>query len=128
MKSRKSKKIPFDFVLNELFELTPITRPMFGCTAVYVGQKIVLILREKSDHPRDNGVWLATTLEHHLDLKKDFPSMRSIEVFGEGPTGWQNLPSDSPSFEEDVIRACEFIKSKDPRIGKIPKKKKLKTK
>ncbi len=119
------KPPPFEFVLDELSSLDPYTKPMFGCTAIYVDQKIVLILRERPQHPRDNGVWVATTTEHHDSLKKDLPSLRSIELFDtDGPTGWQNIPSDSASFEEEVLKACTFIKKGDPRIGKIPKPRK----
>ncbi|MBY0471995.1 hypothetical protein K2X30_12585 [bacterium] len=100
-----------------------MTRPMFGCLAVYTGEKIVLILREKEDYQQDNGVWLATIQDHHASLKKDFPSMRSISVFGPGVTGWQVLPADSPDFEEAVLKACSFIRREDPRIGKVPKPK-----
>jgi len=38
---------------------------MFGCLAVYVKEKIVLILRDRRDETADNGVWLATTEDHH---------------------------------------------------------------
>ena len=58
------------------------TRPMFGCLAVYVEDKIVLILRDKRDKTADNGVWLATTEEHHESLRREFPMMRSIQVLG----------------------------------------------
>jgi hypothetical protein len=34
---------------------------MFGCLAIYVKDKIVLILRDKRASTADNGVWLATT-------------------------------------------------------------------
>jgi hypothetical protein len=118
------KPIPFEFVLDYLAPLSPMTRPMFGCTAVYVGEKIVFALREKEQETEDNGIWLATSLEHHESLKRDFPSMRSIPVLGKAVTGWQVLPSDSADFEKSAIKACEFIKAKDPRIGKIPKPKK----
>lgn len=121
------KSIPFEFVLEELASLAPRTNPMFGCTAVYVEsngtEKIVFILRQKGNPIEDDGVWLATTGEHHKSLQKDFPNMRSIKVFGPGPTGWQVLPVDASDFEESVIRACEFVKDRDPRIGKIPKTK-----
>jgi hypothetical protein len=123
------KPIPFEFVLDELSALDPYTKPMFGCTAIYVDQKIVLILRERPQHLRDNGVWIATTIDHHESLKKDLPSMRTIEVFEtRGPSGWQIIPMDSETFEEEVLKACELIKKDDPRIGKIPKPKKIKSK
>ena len=93
---------------------------MFGCLAVYVGEKIVLILREKPGQSLDNGVWLATTREHHESLRGEFPSMRSIQVLGKKVTGWQVLPADAPDFEEAAMRACELIIARDPRIGKVP--------
>lgn len=123
---RLKKPIPFDFVLEQLERLSPITKPFFGCTAVYVGEKIVLILRNKSVEPESNGVWLATTYEQHQSLRRDFPSMRSIGVLGDGITGWQLLHVNDADFEESVMRACELILRDDPRIGKIPKRKTIK--
>ena len=97
---------------------------MFGCTSVYIDEKIVFILREKSDaHARDNGVWFATTAEHHESLKREFPSLRSLELFGPGPTGWQVLPSDSDDFEAAALKACKLVLKGDERIGKIPNRK-----
>jgi hypothetical protein len=124
--STGKKAPPFEFVLDELTSLEPYTRPMFGCTSVYVGDKIVLILRERESSPRDNGIWLATVTEHHESLRKDFPKMRSIEVFGVGETGWQVLPVDDPGFEEMALLACRLIREGDSRIGKVPKSKKPK--
>ncbi len=100
--------------------LSPRTHPMFGCLAVYIEEKIVLILRDKRDETADNGVWLATTEEHHESLRREFPNMRSIQVFGKKVTGWQVLPADAPDFEEAALRACELIVARDPRIGKVP--------
>jgi hypothetical protein len=44
---RMRKRLPYEFVLDALAPLSPWTRPMFGCLAVYVEDKIVLILRER---------------------------------------------------------------------------------
>jgi hypothetical protein len=117
---QKRKRIPHEFVLDAIATLSPRTHPMFGCVAVYVGERIVLILRDKPDHADDNGVWLATSHEHHESLRRDFPNMRSIRLLGKKVTGWQALPADSPDFEEAALRACEFILAGDPRIGKVP--------
>jgi hypothetical protein len=114
---------PFDFVLEELAPLAPVTRPLFGCLAVYIGEKIVLALRRKDVHTEDNGVWVATTAEHRESLKAELPSLRSIQLFGDGPTGWQVVPEDSPDFTSEVYLACELIRRGDPRIGKVPKPK-----
>ena len=119
--SRQRKPAPHEFVLDALAELSPRTNPMFGCLAVYVEDKIVLILRDKREPSADNGVWLATTGEHHASLRREFPNMRSIQVLGKKVTGWQVLPADAPDFEESVMRACELVIAKDPRIGKAPK-------
>jgi hypothetical protein len=118
------KRVPHEFVLEALAGLEPRTNAMFGCLAVYVGEKIVLILRDKRDHTApDDGVWLATTQDHHESLRKDFPNMRSITVLGKEVTGWQVLPADAPDFEAAALRACELVAAQDPRIGKIPKTK-----
>jgi hypothetical protein len=120
------KPVPHEFVLDALAPLSPRTHPMFGCLAIYVADKIVLILRDKNsdkDKPgqaADNGVWLATTSEHHRSLRQDFPNMRSIKVLGKDVTGWQVLPADAMDFEESALRACELVLAGDPRIGKVP--------
>jgi hypothetical protein len=118
---KKSKPIAFDFVLDELCTADPVVRPMFGCHAIYVREKIVLILRKKEGPGKDNGVWVATTSTHHESLRKDFPSMRSISLFGGVESGWQNLPDEDDHFEEEVMKICKFILKGDSRIGKVPK-------
>lgn len=114
------KRVPFEFVLDAVAAADPTTRPMFGCLAIYVGDKIVLVLRDKPGEA-DNGVWLATTCEPHESLRREFPNMRSIGVLGKGVTGWQVLPAEAPDFEEAALRACELVLAGDPRIGKVPK-------
>ena len=117
---KQRKPIPHAFVLDAISALSPYTRPMFGCLAIYVKDKIVLILRDKPTNTGDNGVWLATIQEHHQSLRHEFPNMRSIQVFGKPVTGWQVLPVDAPDFESAALRACELVLAGDPRIGKIP--------
>jgi hypothetical protein len=121
---KRRKPVPHEFVLDALAPLSPRTNPMFGCLAIYVGDKvqdkIVLILRDKSDQTADNGVWLATTEEHHQSLRREFPNMRSIQVLGKKVTGWQVLPADAADFEQAALHACELVLAGDPRIGKVP--------
>jgi hypothetical protein len=118
---KQRKPVPYGFVLDAIAALSPTTRPMFGCLALYVKDKIVLILRDKPNQTPDNGVWLATTEEHHQSLRREFPNMRSIQVLGKKVTGWQVLPSDAQDFEEASMRACELVLAGDPRIGKAPR-------
>ncbi|MCX6294983.1 MAG: hypothetical protein NTX97_02770 [Bacteroidetes bacterium] len=124
--AKEKKSIPFSFAIENLYSLEPIVKPMFGAYAIYVGVKIVLILRNKNDE--DSGVWIATKQEHHASLKKEFSSMRTIKLMGSGTGNWQILPLDADSFETDVNKACELILKGDSRIGTIPKPKKKKIK
>src|SRR5215469_2865781 len=117
---KQRKPIPHAFVLDAISTLSPYTRPMFGCITIYVKDKIVLILRDKPTNTADNGVWLATTQEHHQSLRREFPNMRSIQVLGKPVTGWQVLAVDAPDFESAALRACQLVLAGDARIGKIP--------
>ena len=117
---KRRKPVPHEFVLEAIATLSPRTRPMFGCLAIYVEDKIVFILRDKRDQTADNGVWLATTEEHRESLRQEFPNMRSIKVFGKKVTGWQVLPSDAQDFEQAALHACELVLTGDPRVGKVP--------
>jgi hypothetical protein len=119
--AKKQPNIPFAFALDYLTVAYDL-RQMFGCFAVYTGGKITLILRKRKDHRSMNGIWLATRKEHHASLKKDFPSLRSIPLLGRDPTNWQMVPERAGDFEASVIRACELVSRRDPRIGRTPRK------
>jgi hypothetical protein len=118
--SRRS--IPYPFVLDALSDANPTTGPLFSCVAVYVRGKIVFALREKPSATADNGVWLATTAQHHESLRREFPNMRSIGLLGKPITAWQLLAADAPDFEKAALRACEMVVAGDPRIGKTSKR------
>jgi len=49
---KQRKPVPHEFVLDALAPFSPRTRPMFGCLAIYVEDKIVLILRERQKEQR----------------------------------------------------------------------------
>lgn len=117
-------KAPFEFVLEELTTVPIHTKPMFGCLAIYREEYLLLILRDKPDYTRDNGVWLALQPEHYESIKKEFPLLRSVELLGsKTPTVWQNIPKEDDDFEAAALKVCELIRKGDKRIGKIPKKK-----
>jgi hypothetical protein len=116
---KNQKSIPFDFVLEQLQRLHPFTKPMFGCHAIYIEEKLMLVLRKKKNIDSDNGVWLASAKDHHTGLKKILPSLRTISIFRSGESGWQIIPEDSDHFEKEVMVACDLILKRDPRIGKI---------
>jgi hypothetical protein len=120
LRGRPRSRLPHEFVLEALEPVSPETKPMFGCLAVYVKEQVVLILRDHRDHPADNGVWLATRPEDHDSLRREFPHMRSIQLFGTPVTSWQVLPADAEDFEESALHACELVLARDPRIGRVP--------
>src|SRR5262249_16644239 len=117
---KRRKRVPHEFVLDAIASMSPFTRSMFGCLAVYVHDKIVFVLRDKRETAADNGVWLATVPEHHESLRREFPSMRSIAVLGKKVTGWQVLPADAADFEEAALHAADLVLAGDLRIGKVP--------
>ena len=120
LRGKPRSRVPHEFVLDALESVNPVTKPMFGCLAVYVKEKVVLILRDHRDHPADNGVWLATSAEHHDSLRREFPRMRSIQMFDMPVTNWQILPAEATDFEESALHACELVLARDPRIGRVP--------
>jgi hypothetical protein len=121
MTGRRAAHIPHEFVIDALEPVHPWTRRMFGCTAVYADDRFLMILCDRENLPKDNGVWLGTSREHHASLRSDFPRMRSVAAFGIAVTAWQVLAQDDPEFEAMALHACALIKAGDPRIGKIPK-------
>jgi hypothetical protein len=129
-----AKPVAHSFVLEELQSaLSPNrlrVRPMFGSHALYVDEKIVLILRRKQDQKsiRDDGVWVAlANPDLGPSMKKAFPTLREIEMFKErsrtGFSGWLNLPEGEDGFEEAALEICRLVAKGDPRIGKVPKPK-----
>jgi hypothetical protein len=115
-------RVPYEFLFDHLSGVDFSVKPMFGHHAVYVGERIVLFLIDKPDEA-DNGVCLATTAENIPSLVEEFPSLRHLLTYGPDATDWRVLPADAPDFEESVVRACELISARDPRIGRIPKSK-----
>jgi hypothetical protein len=120
------KSVPFPFVLDELAPLDPQTRPMFGCLGVYVGERIVLILRDKGPSDADSGVWVAFNPDSLDELLSELPRLGEIEIFRTKVAGWKKLSARSIEFEDDVQRVCAMILRGDERVGKVPGAKRTK--
>ena len=114
------KNIPFDFVFDHLISPKVTVRQMFGMFAIYVDENLKLLLRQRNDHRDMNGIWVATSREHHKSLKGEIPSLRSISFYSDGlkETSWQVIPADADSFEVHAIKVCELVNKRDIRIGK----------
>ena len=66
----KRRSAPYPFIIEALASLKPEIRPMFSGFAVYVGEKIVLMLRDSPKQREDNGVWIVFS-----ETARAFPEM-----------------------------------------------------
>ncbi len=124
-----NREIPFDFILDYLLPIETTVKPFFGMFAIYSGERLLLMLRERENQPEMNGIWIATAKGGQESLKKEMPALRTFSGLKEkdSVTGWQMIPAAADDFEETAIRVCELIARRDPRIGKIPPLKKRKS-
>jgi len=110
--------VPFDFVLDYL-PSNIILKKMFGMYYIYLGKKIMLILRKRANEPELNGIWLATEKKHHESLKIELPGFGGFTVKGyEHQGNWLFLRDDFDDFEGTAIKVCELISHGDLRIGR----------
>jgi hypothetical protein len=119
----KLRSAPYPFILEALAPLEPEVRPMFSGFAVYVGEKIVLMLRDSLKQPKDNGVWLVFSEAANLadpGVRQDFPSLRLIDLLGGKIAHWRLIPADSSTFESEALHACELLLKHDLRFGRVP--------
>ena len=131
LKSPKaSNRPPFEFILDALEGLDLHTRRMFGCTAIYVGEKIMFVMYKPEQNEtasglkKDIGIWVCIPKEYTLEMKAAFPQLKGVSFFEDENSAWQCLPESHPDFEELALKFCKIIKKGDPRIGRIPKPKK----
>jgi hypothetical protein len=110
--AKPRQRPPHEFVLEALMPLKPEVRRMFSGFGVYVGDRIVFMLRDHQKSPRDNGVWLVlsdSTRPTDPELRREFPSIRPIELLRNKIGHWLLIPSDSPSFEMEALHACDLL-------------------
>ena len=123
-KPKPQQRPPHEFVLEALLPLKPEIRRMFSGFGVYVGNRIVFMLRDHEKSPRDNGVWLVlsdSTDPGDPEFRREFPSIRPIELLRNKIGHWLLIPSDSSNFEMEALHACDLLLQRDPRLGRVPK-------
>jgi hypothetical protein len=121
--AKPKQKPPYAFVLEALAPLDPEVRRMFSGFAVYIGDHIVCMLRDHLRSPQDNGLWLVlseATQPADPQLRREFPSLRPIELLGDKIGHWLLLPNDGPDFEKEALHACDLLLRHDPRLGRVP--------
>ena len=112
------RRSPFGFVLDEILPMRPTLKQLFGFTYVYLGERLLLSLRESAKQPRFNGVWLYSHAEHIESLRVEFPLVPRRCFWKSGKNGWVILPSEIEDFEEYAFKACELILRGDQRVGR----------
>lgn len=122
--AKPSRQIAYPFVLDRLAKLALSTRPMFGSTAVYDGDEVLFILREKGD--ADDGVWVAYDEAREAEALSALPNLVKISRLP-NVRCWRMLAAASDTFGEDVLAACRLAQRADRPIGKIPVRAKAKT-
>jgi len=120
---KAAKPHPLEWLLEPLeTQDTYIRRKMFGCEAVYLNGRLVIILAV-GDEPW-NGLLVATSHEHHPALEKQWPRLESHPVLGK----WLYVSQQDTVFESTATGIVQQILKSDPRIGVEPKPKKRKRK
>src|ERR1700712_2811348 len=98
--------IPFDFVFDYL-PSSITTKKLFGMHYIYLGKRIMLILRLSKNEPELNGVWVATSKVHHESLKNIIPELGAFFIKGDERQGnWLFIKNDEDDFEGAVIKVC----------------------
>ena len=120
--SSVEKRIPFSFVLDELASIRPTIKRMFGFTYVYLGDRLLLSLRQSKKHSGSNGIWLYTTTEHLESLGKEFPQISKRYLWRSGKNAWVILAARLEGFEEYAFKTCELILRGDQRIGRLTRR------
>jgi hypothetical protein len=116
------KPVPFDFVFDYL-PTGIIVKKMFGMHYIYLGKRIMIILRRSNNQPELNGVWVATGKEHHESLKDKIPELGNFFINNDERHGnWLFLQDTAEDFEGAAIKVCELITHGDPRIGRLTEK------
>jgi hypothetical protein len=116
------KAVPYDFVFDYL-PGNVVAKRMFGMHYIYLDKKIMLILRKAVKNLGMNGVWVATSKEHHPSLELEVPAMAGfmLDNGDRHESDWRLIKDDTEDFEEATIKVCELIAHGDKRIGKETK-------
>jgi hypothetical protein len=111
-------RVPYDFVLKELYPLRPKIKKMLGGYMLLLGKKMIFFLREKEEQIEFNGVFVATEPEHFAALQNEIHTSKMVFDFDGTKDSWLFISEDLDDFEQKVKKACEMIKSRDERMGK----------
>jgi len=117
--SKKTKPHPLLWTVEPLQdEPSYLDRAWFGCRAVYLNGRMVLVLC--SGEEPWNGLLIPTEKELHQHLIQDFSGVVRHPVLKK----WLYLPENSEDFESLAMDLVEAVRQGDQRIGIEPKERK----
>ena len=120
MASKKKKKQHRLLWLVEsiMDEPSYLERSMFGCLAIYLQGRMVLLMSE-GEEPW-NGLLIPTEHEHHKSILNEFNDVVQHPVLKK----WLYLPEDIEDFEAVAADIVHAIEMNDARFGVEPKERK----
>ena len=116
--SRKSirKQHPLLGVVESLMEEPSyLEKPMFGCLAVYLHGRLMLVLA--SGEEPWNGLLIPTEHQFHDAIVKEFSDVVQHSVLKK----WLYLPEATEDFETVASDIVEAVRMNDQRFGVEPK-------
>lgn len=120
MTSKKVKK-PYRLhwaVESIMEEPSYIEKRMFGCLAIYLHGRMVLLMAE-GEEPW-NGLLMPTEHEFHGPIMNEFKDIVQHPVLKK----WLYLPENTEDFESAASDIVHAIEMDDPRFGIEPKERK----
>ncbi|MEO5958430.1 MAG: hypothetical protein ABIZ49_01600 [Opitutaceae bacterium] len=96
---------------------TFVLRSMFGTKAAYLGGKLVLCFCARNEPWR--GVLVCTDRTQHEALRREFPELSPHPILPK----WLYLPESADAFERTATFLVAAARSRDPRVGIIPRAK-----
>jgi len=113
---KKPKTHPLLWVVESLEEEPSyLAKSMFGCLAVYLHGRLMLVLA--SGEEPWNGLLIPTEHQHHDALVKEFQAVVQHSVLKK----WLYLPEATEDFESVAQDIVEAVRMNDQRFGVEPK-------
>jgi hypothetical protein len=118
--AHKSKKKPKQHTLlwvveSLMEEPSYLEKPMFGCLAIYLHGRLMLVLA--SGEEPWNGLLVPTEHQFHTAIMREFRDVVQHPVLKK----WLYLPEATEEFEPSASDIVDAIKINDERFGVEPK-------
>lgn len=117
LRSKKTpKQHPLLWVIESLMEEPSyLAKPMFGCLAIYLHGKLMLVLA--SGEEPWNGLLVPTEHQFHTAIMRELRDVVQHPVLKK----WLYLPEATEEFESSASDIVDAIKINDERFGVEPK-------